>query len=158
MVSLTKALEVARTTRNAFNYWRSAGLLTTRFSETTPGVARSLSRKNVLEIAIIAAITETGLAPKDAKAIVMSWLMADQRGESLNFVARRYDAPYSMQFQNITTDDLAYQLGAMRRIIPGQDEEAGLDAPAVSYSVINLGEVRRRVDALFSEAEHEKDN
>ena len=151
MVSLKMALDVAGTTRNAFNYWRSADLLKSNFSETSPGVARSLNRENVLEVAYMAALTDIGEAPPDAQTTINMLCLHDESGETYRFLAKRNDAPLWVNSHNITKEILE-QLGASRVIFPGLKGRERRVTAAISYSIINVGEIRRRVDELFAEA------
>lgn len=80
MTKLTNVLEIAGTTRNAFNHWHRNNLLATNFAKTTPGVALELSRENALDIAFMTALTQIGYKPGQAKPYVQRWLQEEREG------------------------------------------------------------------------------
>lgn len=143
MVGLTEALALAQTTRNAFNYWLRAGLLSTAFTETQPGVARALSRENTLEIAFMSAAAEVGMPPREASGFVAGWLAKDrsgrpqkfhaQRGGKGNWVVLNEDAPVEM----------------ISAILGRSTPEEVASSRATVFSIIDLEEITRRVNALF---------
>lgn len=142
--SLSDALAVARATRNAFNYWHREGFLTTGFADTTPGVARTLSHENALEVALMAAATTAGIGPKEAKPTVGAWLWQWRRGALTEFVGYESGRSESIGFSALSVEDIAYTLGGTRKL---SEPERG---PALVFTIINLGEIVRRVAALFS--------
>lgn len=157
-VSLTEALNVARTTRNSFNYWQRAGVLRTQYEETTPGVARRLSRKNVFELAIMSYLTSMGTPPKDAHMYIGPCL--DSYPKNLpQLLVRRIDDWEWMPFDNMTTQELAENLPPVFDIKYVDDDDPRLyEESAPAYSVINLAELKRQVDDLFDGQVKEADD
>ena len=145
MVTLAEALAVAGTNRNAFNYWHRAGLLSTDFAPTTAGVARALTRENALELAFMTAATEVGLSPTEAHPHVTEWLQKLRVGSLHDFHARRGGSGSWVTFRDASVAAISVALG--RRV---SDPNGLLGPPMTVFSIINLGEIVRRVDALFA--------
>ncbi len=145
-VLLTDALRVAGSTRNSVNYWRSGGFLTTQLVATQAGVARPLSMENVLEIAFMAAATGAGMTPSQARGHVRGWLNQPEFIKARPFFAFRPDGHW-IRFAGLTSETLAEELGAF-----GVQDGESVCPPVVSFSVINLGEIVRRVGELFGRA------
>lgn len=143
-ISLSQALNVARATRNAFNYWHREGVLSTGFADTTPGVARALNHENTLELAFMAAATTAGLGPKEAKPTVGAWLWHWRRGALTEFVGYESGRSESIGFSALSVEEIAHTLGGARSM---SEPERG---PALVFTIINLGEIARRVAALFA--------
>jgi len=149
MVALKIALAEARTTRSAFNYWLGAGLLSTDFKETTSGVARKLSRENVLELAMMSVFIDMGSPPKWAQSEIRQWLV-HRRGELPNFLVRRHDEADWYPASNMTMDELAGELlPAIKPKYMADDDPRLTEQVAAAFSVINLAEIKKRVDELF---------
>jgi len=169
MASLTEVLRIARTTRNAFNYWRRAGLLSTPFKETTAGVAGDLTRSNALEVALMASLIATGFSPKQTKKIVAEWLRAEAVGELPSIVAHLQYSPNTPDHIPLLgisdekdIDKIAYLLGGItEKNFPEHwkdqatfgtyliDEDAAPAPSATAFAIIRLAEIVNRVDELF---------
>lgn len=142
MVGLTEALTLAQTTRNAFNYWLRAGLLSTTFTETQPGVARVLSRENILEIAFMSAATEIGMPPREASGFVAGWLAKERSGRPQKFHAQRGGKGNWV----VLNDDAPVEMvsAILGRKAPGEESSSRVTV----FSIIDLEEITRRVDSL----------
>jgi hypothetical protein len=148
MPSLTEALNNARTTRNAFNYWMREGALKTEYAETTPGVARELSYENTLEIAFVAALTRAGLTPIDA----------GERAQQMITYAKEGVLPAFYVLNPITGgayhfDDLGADLRALTNPLREQRPSSGWSQDhegegLTQIAIINCREIERRVESL----------
>jgi hypothetical protein len=150
MALLTEVLGVARTTRNAFNYWMREGVLRTEFEETTPGVARELSQDNALEIALVAALTRAGLDPAIAGQSAAS-IMAEYAGRKIKrpfYILNPYTG-FGYLFGSLDTE-MRTLLSPLRENSPGAGWSSDHEGEGVTqFAVVNCGEIVRRVDALF---------
>lgn len=144
MAGLSEALKVAQTTRNHFNYWVRAKLLSTTFAPTDPGVARTLSRENVLELAFMSAAVEIGMTPRNAASMVGNWLDKERRGHLNKFhVQRLGKGNWVVMYEDDTFETISRVLGR------AVGQQADGPERATVFSVVDLHEIVRRVDELF---------
>jgi hypothetical protein len=146
MPLLADVLTVAGTTRNAFNYWRMAGHLKTKFRRTTAGVARELSRQNALEIGFVAALTSAGFDPGDAAKLSGKWLSAERRGKLQPIQALPKGEPMSYGFSvQHFREEFPLRL---RSLAPRSNQDKALAEIVLTY--IHVGLIVERMDRLFA--------
>jgi hypothetical protein len=155
MARLSRVLLAAGSNRNAVNYWREAGLLTTSLQETSAGIARNFSRANALEIAFMAALTAAGASPKESSELTRVLLALDQSGQlkPLGRLQRSKDKVDGLE--NIDIDEFQEILNSLEGSVnfdsDNIDEFEEYPLGSVVHSMINLRLIVRRVDRLFRE-------
>ena len=156
-VTLTQVLSVANWSRDDFNNWKRRVGFSTDMPETTPGVAQELSQENALEIAFLAALSETGAEPFNVKLRVEQWLREEKRGKLLggwaaNPKSLEARAAYGLPVRNFAKADvgkLSVSLPNVRANAPVPNAPRD-SKPATVLVLIDLAEITRRIDALFA--------
>lgn len=140
MKTLRECLPTIGARRFDIENWIARETLRTKYQETVPGRARLYSRKNILELATIAAFAKVGMPVSTAVAfseVITDWRLPSQQ--------REWAVLPAGDFSRVTwTDDLASVLG---NTAIGNSE-----APPV-FAAVQTGEIVRRVDRLFEQVE-----
>jgi hypothetical protein len=160
-VTLTQVLRVAKWSRDDFNNWKRRVGFSTKMQETSPGVAQELSRQNALEVAFLAAISNTGAAPYNSKLRVEQWLREEKRGKlpegwAANPQSLEALAAYGVPIRNFAKADagkLALNLPDAQPNRPKLPNSMYESKPATVLVLIDLAEIVRRIDALFEKTE-----
>ena len=138
MKTILEALPAIGAKRTDIENWLP--LLRTHYEPTVRGRARRYSKKNVLELATVAALVRAGMPV--SSAIVFAEPMSD----GLQHEAREWAVfPAGDYARVVWTNDLSSAVADFKFI----------DGVAPAFSIVCLGEVRRRVDALFNRAKVE---
>jgi hypothetical protein len=135
------------------------GLLKSKLSETSAGVARDFTRVNALEISFIVPLTDVGYSPSLASAKAHEWIAAEAKGKLPPwYVENRYTSENILCSTAAETGDdgrsvsLAEWATTLADEIEGgwRAEESNPQRPATRLAVIHLKEIIRRVDELFA--------
>ncbi|MBI3672584.1 MAG: hypothetical protein HY245_03995 [Rhizobiales bacterium] len=99
-VIFSQVAGVAGCTLNQLNAWSLRGLLKTKLLPTTAGVARKFTRKNALELAFLAAISDAGMPLELAPQLVRRWLREAGKG-----ILKPFFVYYPVSGNSIYLDD-----------------------------------------------------
>ncbi len=155
-LSLQSVLAAARCNRDDFNNWNRRGILNTRVTKTTTGVARTMTRENALELAFLAALTQSGFEPQFASVEVKRWLDFETRDALPRYWfcnPRSKKLPLSGEWRRVASFQHLSEIN-LRALLkqlgdaPEGDEPKGLSASTLIF--IDRGEIVRRVDALLT--------
>ena len=149
MVAQSAILRALGTTRNAVNYWRAAGFITSALPPTSAGVPQELTRENALEIAFMAVLTASGVAAAKAAMIVPRWLQDEREGQLSPTAATRPGATYAVGGSSgLPTVE---QIQVLKEVEEGAHNlGTGLIGSAV-HTVVDLETIVNGVDALFAQ-------
>lgn len=149
-VSLRHALSQAETTRNAFNYWKAEGVLSSKLTQAETGKARALDLGAVLEICFISHLMKAGFPLQSAAERARDFITIYHQGDFRRFVAVNPDTTRFRFFDDMSRD---FQSIAGYLALAPDDEEGGWvgeRANTISrFTVINIGDVLDRAVKLF---------
>jgi hypothetical protein len=137
MLPMAKILDVVGASSHDIENWIGTLELFSKFQPTVRGRARLYSRDNVLELALLAAFVKAGVRPSLAAA------HAAQQLRSVRHSGR------------VVREWTAFAVGNPDKAIGVQqlDDEVIKsllkDGRAAAVSILAIGEIKRRVDALF---------
>jgi len=135
MITMNELLAIIPATRRDVENWLERMELRTEYEKTVRGRPRNFTKENAIELAALANFVQVRISPSAAAALahmvvrnarvgkVREWFIGNSSGGG------------------IAVDSL------------GDDRfrQAGQDNNDLAFTVVNMGEIVRRVDALFAE-------
>jgi hypothetical protein len=140
-VALSRIAAVVDLNLHDFTNWRKRELLRTHYRDTINGKAREFTRENAIELAVVSALGKNGVAIPSAVAYADMVLRNARTGrlrEYLMFPTGSVDSATGTDEPSAKLADLVAQAAG---------------ANIMSVSVVCVGEIVRRIDALFAEVD-----
>lgn len=138
--NIAECLPVIGASRSDVENWLRHQDLRTKYEPTSAGKARSFSRENVEELAVTAAFVRVGFRPSSGIAMAYSANLHRQNGHLREWIIMAAgDNTSGTWTDKIRTEHI----------------EAATSGSIASAHIVRIGEIFRRVEALFSAASGE---
>jgi hypothetical protein len=155
--TVPEVLAACGATRDDFNNWNRRRLLRAQLAETTPGVARRISRRAALEVAFMAALTDIGFDAAAASTIAHEYVVREQRGDLEPWllcdpVTGKVVRVGDHTAKKASISSLLGMFGDDVGERVGDDAPAAMNEPAqgTRFAVVHLAGLVKRIDALFA--------
>jgi hypothetical protein len=142
MLKLSEILEPIGASRADLTNWFTRLQLRTTYAPTAAGSARYYTKENVLELALINAYVRVGVHPQAAVAMSDMTLRAVASGARVREWAVFASGNFSTGRMADTLDEISFD---------GLTADQPDDVPV--FAVVRIGEIVRRVEALFKAKE-----